>query len=43
VIEWAERWLDMAGTPPPGARFRFVKIETISETERRITYEDIGP
>ena len=47
VIEWAERWF---GEPPdPGLRgrtrsscFRRVKIETLNDTERRITYEDFG-
>ncbi|MFT4588445.1 MAG: tRNA threonylcarbamoyladenosine biosynthesis protein TsaE [Limisphaerales bacterium] len=37
VIEWAERWRD---SPP--ARFRRVEIETLSENERSIVYEDIG-
>jgi tRNA threonylcarbamoyladenosine biosynthesis protein TsaE len=40
VIEWAERW------PEAPSRFeglfRQVRIETISETDRRITYEDFG-
>jgi len=36
VIEWAERWTD------PKVRFRRVVIETVNETERRITYEDFG-
>jgi tRNA threonylcarbamoyladenosine biosynthesis protein TsaE len=54
VIEWAERWLDevqgpkskvqspeseVAGQPQ---RLRWVQIEVLSETERRITYEDPG-
>src|SRR5437667_6150376 len=49
VIEWVERWLD---GKEPGVRsqepevrewpekFRWVRIETLSETERQITYED---
>jgi tRNA threonylcarbamoyladenosine biosynthesis protein TsaE len=39
VIEWAERWPDAARFP---ARFRQVSIETLNETDRRITYEDFG-
>jgi len=41
VIEWAERWF---GEPPEpaGMPFRRVVIETISDSERRITYEDFG-
>jgi tRNA threonylcarbamoyladenosine biosynthesis protein TsaE len=49
VIEWAERWWDrkMPGSkfqvPVPDAQWmRWVKIETLSETERQITYEDTG-
>ena len=47
VIEWAERWFGEV----PSSKFqvpsfpmgvRRVKIETLSETERRIFYEDIG-
>jgi tRNA threonylcarbamoyladenosine biosynthesis protein TsaE len=37
VIEWAERWFGDRKSD-----VRWVKIETLSETERRITYEDIG-
>lgn len=40
VIEWAERW------PDAFSRFqscyRRVRIETLNETDRRITYEDFG-
>jgi len=40
VIEWAERWFgNQQGKNP---EVRWVNIETLSETERRITYEDIG-
>ena len=47
VIEWAERWF---GEHPDfkirDSRFpalgRFVSIETLGETDRRITYEDFG-
>ena len=55
VVEWAERWLQPvqspqsdvqglkskpAGQPP---HFRWVWFEVLSETGRRITYEDSGP
>ena len=40
VIEWAERWFGNDRAEDRG--IRWVKIETLSETERRITYEDIG-
>jgi tRNA threonylcarbamoyladenosine biosynthesis protein TsaE len=40
VIEWAERWFGNERTA--NMQVRWVKIETLSETERRITYEDIG-
>jgi tRNA threonylcarbamoyladenosine biosynthesis protein TsaE len=47
VIEWAERWfgegpgfrIQVSGFP---ASCRFVRIETLGETDRRITYEDFG-
>lgn len=45
VVEWCERWPDFAAEPPrisAGTRLRRVKIEPTSETERRITHEDIG-
>ena len=47
VIEWAERWLGGTGDlksqfQNSGLRLRQVNIETISENERRITYEDFG-
>lgn len=45
VIEWAERWF----RPEPGIgrrlgilSLRWVTIETVSETERRLSYEDFG-
>jgi tRNA threonylcarbamoyladenosine biosynthesis protein TsaE len=47
VIEWAERWFEDVQSPKskvqglPGM-FRRVNIETINETERRISYEDFG-
>lgn len=46
VIEWAERIYEVQGpkskVQSPGNPVRFVKIETLSETERRIDYEDSG-
>ena len=39
VVEWVERWF---ASPPPNVRYRHVKIESIKETERHITYEDFG-
>lgn len=40
VIEWAERWFDKPQNCP--ANFRRVKIETLNENKRRISYEDFG-
>jgi tRNA threonylcarbamoyladenosine biosynthesis protein TsaE len=37
VIEWAERWFG-----DQKSDVRWVKIATLGETERRLTYEDIG-
>src|SRR5689334_10288733 len=50
VIEWAERWFGdehptsniELRTSKPGTSLRRVRIEVLSETERRITYEDFG-
>lgn len=46
VIEWAERWPEVQSSKSkaqcPPAPYRRVQIEVVSETERRITYEDIG-
>lgn len=43
VIEWVERWLGGRAPHVEGAVcFRHVTIETLSETERRITYEDFS-
>jgi tRNA threonylcarbamoyladenosine biosynthesis protein TsaE len=47
VIEWAERWLgddvqSQIKNKKSKILFRLVRIETLSETERRITYEDFG-
>lgn len=41
VIEWIERWF--AGGSPSlaaGGLYRYVRIETVSELSRHITYED---
>jgi tRNA threonylcarbamoyladenosine biosynthesis protein TsaE len=49
VVEWIERWVPAAARPdyrPPHAGdgvTRFAFIETLSDTERCITYEDSGP
>jgi tRNA threonylcarbamoyladenosine biosynthesis protein TsaE len=55
VIEWAERWFgevqspEFRGQSPKSAvsgqpqGFRSVQIDVLSETERRIIYEDTGP
>jgi hypothetical protein len=37
VVEWIERWLPKSR---PSSFTRLVSIETLGETERRITYED---
>ena len=54
VVEWAERWMETppAGQaqpssilhPPssPGTHYRRVRIETLNDHERRISYEDFG-
>ena len=45
VIEWAERWFQNDSSfqfQLPSARFRRVSIEVLSETDRRINYEDFG-
>lgn len=39
VIEWAERWFDES---KPQSQFRWARIESLSDTERRISYEDSG-
>src|SRR5262245_32552112 len=48
VIEWAERWFGPAPTSTPASRrladhYRRVRIEHLSERQRRITCEDFGP
>lgn len=52
VIEWAERWFGSGGEHPTSniqhstsnttGRERRVRIEVLTETERRIVYEDTG-
>jgi tRNA threonylcarbamoyladenosine biosynthesis protein TsaE len=51
VVEWAERWFEEVQSPKSkvqsqkpevGNLMRWVRIEAISESERQITYEDIG-
>jgi len=39
IVEWAERWPEAASH---FKHYRRVNIETISETDRRIIYEDFG-
>ena len=41
VIEWAER-LDDGGWKMEAGKIRKVKIEILSETERKIIYDDFG-
>jgi tRNA threonylcarbamoyladenosine biosynthesis protein TsaE len=40
VIEWAERWF--GNDRGKSSEVCWVKIETLGETERRITYENFG-
>jgi tRNA threonylcarbamoyladenosine biosynthesis protein TsaE len=47
VIEWADRWMasdqkSKTKNQPRPARYRAVRIETLSENERRISYDDFG-
>ena len=42
VVEWIERWLPLEPGRNTSLIKRLVWIETLSETERRITYEDSG-
>lgn len=42
VIEWAERVNEELRMNNKNTGVRFVRIEVLSETERRITYEDSG-
>ena len=45
VIEWAERWFPKESRVEArgsSVAFRRVSIEVLNETQRRITYEDLG-
>ena len=43
VVEWIEKWTELKPKSNANAQVvRFVHIETLGETERRITYEDSG-
>ena len=47
VVEWVERWAETISnlrsqTSNSSIRYREVRIESLNETERRITYEDFG-
>src|SRR2546421_8501147 len=47
VIEWAEKWFGEGGVSwvlsrGSSQKLRWVQIESLSETERRIVYEDLG-
>lgn len=42
IVEWAERALPHGAGGYPGIRYRRVLIESIGESERKITYEDFG-
>jgi tRNA threonylcarbamoyladenosine biosynthesis protein TsaE len=46
VIEWADRWFDLKNSGRSvenlPERFRWVQIDVLNETARRITYEDFG-
>ena len=47
VVEWAERWAETISTlrsqtSNSSFRYREVRIESLNETERCITYEDFG-
>jgi tRNA threonylcarbamoyladenosine biosynthesis protein TsaE len=42
VVEWIERWLPLEQRQISRGVTRFVCVETLSELERRIIYEDVG-
>lgn len=45
VVEWSERWPEFRQPPsawPAPGLFRRVTIEQLSDTERRIIYDDFG-
>ena len=45
VAEWAERWFGEMRNAERGirnGRLRLARIETLNDTDRRITYDDLG-
>src|SRR3954469_10021514 len=43
VVEWADRWPELDRLrEQTKRRYRFVKMEPVSEFERRLSYEDFG-
>src|SRR5262245_25533102 len=45
VVEWADRWFGNRPVTNPlagSAPFRWVELEVVSDTQRRISYEDFG-
>jgi tRNA threonylcarbamoyladenosine biosynthesis protein TsaE len=45
IIEWIDRWPELvpaAGVRPLGRRCRYATVEQLSESERRIDYEDFS-
>lgn len=42
VIEWPERWCSPDSPPSSRRGWQWITLETLSETERRIVYEDPG-
>jgi tRNA threonylcarbamoyladenosine biosynthesis protein TsaE len=42
AVEWIDRWLDPAASSAGPFRLRRAQIITLSETERQISYEDLG-
>ena len=42
VIEWAEKLEAGSGKPEAGKKFVRITIEIVSETDRKIIYDDLG-
>lgn len=42
VVEWAERWFDIPSNAAQPTFLRRVHLEWLTESERRIVYEDTG-
>lgn len=42
VIEWAERLMESGIRLPSGPQWRQVHLEILSDTERKLTYDDSG-